>query len=292
MTRRRDPKIARKVAILLRKLREKKFPGRGGKSAAANEFGVSTGCWSMWESGKTVPDDVNQRKLAAFFGVTLAELRGDHSPPPVDEGSGGDSDRQDEARAVVQKAVADCLGSMEPSGDLTPVEALEALQSAIGAKRVEEEAKGVPAAPPAARPLPKGWQYVTPIEIPVVATALAAPNGQAELHHDPYEPRDPASIKEGTLAVTVDGDSAAPVALKGQKILVMEDSREPRAGDIVVVEAKGETEDKIYFKRWKGIKNGVATFESINKESYPDDIKIPKGDIWSVRVAVGVLFKE
>lgn len=81
MTRRRDAKTARFIGNFVRKGREKKFPGRGGKSAAAIAFGVTSQAWGSWELGKSIPDDVNQRRLAEFFGVSLADLRGDRSPP-------------------------------------------------------------------------------------------------------------------------------------------------------------------------------------------------------------------
>ena len=89
MTRRNDRVVGKKIAIFIRKNREKRFPGRGGASSAAKKFGIDQPSWWRWEAGKATPDEVNQRKLAAFFGVSLAELRGDKSPPAET----GDSDR-------------------------------------------------------------------------------------------------------------------------------------------------------------------------------------------------------
>ncbi len=86
MVRRRDPQTARFIGSFIKKSREKKFPGRGGKAAAADSFGINRTSWGHWEDGTSIPDDVNQRKLAKFFGITLAELRGDHEKPPVTTG--------------------------------------------------------------------------------------------------------------------------------------------------------------------------------------------------------------
>ena len=106
MTKRKDTKTARKIAVFIKKHREKIFPGRGGKIAAAEKFGNAPASWSTWESGKTVPDDVNQRKLAKFFGVSLAQLRGDHEKPPA-EGEFNSADileKVEELRELVKQS--------------------------------------------------------------------------------------------------------------------------------------------------------------------------------------------
>jgi transcriptional regulator with XRE-family HTH domain len=79
MTRRRDAKTAENLAVSIRNLRMSKFPNHGGQKAICEKIGgISPTVWSRWEKGKSIPDDVNQRKIAAFFGISLAELRGDH----------------------------------------------------------------------------------------------------------------------------------------------------------------------------------------------------------------------
>ena len=138
MTRRRDTKTARIIGVFIRKAREKKFPGRGGKSEAARAFGVHPVVWGGWELGKSVPDDVNQRKLAKFFGVTLAELRGDHRSPPTDAGgekaeneidsltqAHGASARILEGLAAIHRAIAHTA--------LDPALAVRALDKALDA---------------------------------------------------------------------------------------------------------------------------------------------------------------
>jgi len=84
MTRRKDPATAEKLANSIRSLRKSKYSGHGGQKNAYTAFGVDGTIWSRWESGRSAPDDVNQRKLAKFFGVSLAELRGDHVEVPPD----------------------------------------------------------------------------------------------------------------------------------------------------------------------------------------------------------------
>lgn len=84
MATRKDAKTGLKIAVFIRKQREKRFPGWGGKTAAANAFGVNQSLWGKWESGKSVPDDPNQRALAEFFGVTIGQLRGDHEKPSAE----------------------------------------------------------------------------------------------------------------------------------------------------------------------------------------------------------------
>jgi len=84
MTRRKDPTTVEKLANSIRSLRKSKYSGHGGQKSAYTAFGVDGTIWSRWESGRSAPDDVNQRKLAKFFGVTLAELRGDHVETPSD----------------------------------------------------------------------------------------------------------------------------------------------------------------------------------------------------------------
>ncbi len=61
--------------------RLKKYPGRGGAKRCAEEFGVSPQQWSPWERGFRTPDESRLGEIAAFFGVTVAYLREDHSEP-------------------------------------------------------------------------------------------------------------------------------------------------------------------------------------------------------------------
>lgn len=58
-------------------LRHKKYPGRGSQTRCASDFGVRPAEWSKWENNKRTPTDETQERLAVFFGVTVAELRGE-----------------------------------------------------------------------------------------------------------------------------------------------------------------------------------------------------------------------
>ena len=76
----KDAELARKISENIRRLRKRKFPGHGGALKAARAFGVSPTHWCEWESGRLIPSDGNQRRLAEFFEVGAAELRGDAPP--------------------------------------------------------------------------------------------------------------------------------------------------------------------------------------------------------------------
>lgn len=67
------------ISNAMKKYREKLYPGHGGKKKCAEDFGVNAQLWRDWESGHTIPSAKNQKKIADFFGITLAELRGEDS---------------------------------------------------------------------------------------------------------------------------------------------------------------------------------------------------------------------
>lgn len=79
----------------IKELREKRFPGRGGATLCAEEFGVGRQYWYDWETGKKTPGTRNQRRLAEFFGITVEELRGEEqsSPPALADGEEGGTAR-------------------------------------------------------------------------------------------------------------------------------------------------------------------------------------------------------
>ncbi len=62
----------------IRYCREKSFPGKGGMSECAEQFGVSLQQWSPWELGKRLPKDWRLEKIAEFFGRTVAWMRTRH----------------------------------------------------------------------------------------------------------------------------------------------------------------------------------------------------------------------
>ncbi|GEM_PF-4539235 len=73
----RDPELVKAVSRTITKLRERIFPGYGGKKKCAEAFGVHPQVWRDWEKGHRTPGPVYQRKLTEFFDVTLSQLRGE-----------------------------------------------------------------------------------------------------------------------------------------------------------------------------------------------------------------------
>jgi len=69
--------LALKIGLNIKNLRQKKYPEKGSVAACAAAFGVDYTYFVRWEAGRVLPTDENQAKLAEFFGVTVAQLRGD-----------------------------------------------------------------------------------------------------------------------------------------------------------------------------------------------------------------------
>lgn len=89
------------MGFKLKLLRSKQFPEHGSMKNMCDSLGVSPQTWNKWEAGVNIPSDLNQRKIAALFGISLAELRGDSLPlepinpietekPPVVQTGGGE----------------------------------------------------------------------------------------------------------------------------------------------------------------------------------------------------------
>lgn len=76
----KDVTLSHEISKNIKKYREKLFPGRGGQQKCYSTYGADRDKWSRWERGAAVPTDPEQRRLAEFFGISLAELRGDHTP--------------------------------------------------------------------------------------------------------------------------------------------------------------------------------------------------------------------
>ncbi len=71
----RTPKRIRMIiAGNIQRLKEKKFPGRGGSKKCADALGVTPQQWSPWEIGTRGPDEATLRAIAKLFGVTVDEL--------------------------------------------------------------------------------------------------------------------------------------------------------------------------------------------------------------------------
>lgn len=77
MTPTKDVTLSKSISKKISELRLKMFPNRGGQVACAKKFGIKPQMWNGWEGGRNIPSDENQRKLADFFGISLAELRGE-----------------------------------------------------------------------------------------------------------------------------------------------------------------------------------------------------------------------
>lgn len=73
----KDENLAKTMGCIIKKFREKLFPGHGGKKKCAEQFGINAQMWGDWEGGRKLPGDANQKKLAVFFDISMAELRGE-----------------------------------------------------------------------------------------------------------------------------------------------------------------------------------------------------------------------
>lgn len=69
--------LAFEIGRNIKNLRSLQFPGKGSQKRCAAAFGVDVSHFVKWESGKILPSDKNQARLASFFNVSVAELRGD-----------------------------------------------------------------------------------------------------------------------------------------------------------------------------------------------------------------------
>ncbi|MDR1612899.1 MAG: helix-turn-helix domain-containing protein [Planctomycetota bacterium] len=63
------------IAYNISEQRKMRYPGHGGGKKCAAAFGIPPQQWSPWESGGRTPDDNRLNQIAAFFGVTVADLR-------------------------------------------------------------------------------------------------------------------------------------------------------------------------------------------------------------------------
>ena len=63
------------IAYNISEQRKLRYPGHGGGKKCAAAFGIPPQQWSPWESGSRTPDDNRLNQIAAFFEVTVADLR-------------------------------------------------------------------------------------------------------------------------------------------------------------------------------------------------------------------------
>lgn len=66
------------IRSVLKKFREKQFPGRGGIRICAEKFGIHPQQWRDWESGKQEPRADYLQKLSEFMKVSVDELLADN----------------------------------------------------------------------------------------------------------------------------------------------------------------------------------------------------------------------
>lgn len=82
----RTPKRIRMIiAGNIQKLKEEKFPGRGGSKKCADALGVTPQQWSPWEIGTRGPDEKTLKAIAKLFGVTEEDLLREPEPAPASE---------------------------------------------------------------------------------------------------------------------------------------------------------------------------------------------------------------
>lgn len=80
----RTPKNIRMIiAGNIQRLKEQKFPGRGGSKKCADALGVTPQQWSPWEIGTRGPDEKTLKAIAKMFGVTVDDLLREPEPKPA-----------------------------------------------------------------------------------------------------------------------------------------------------------------------------------------------------------------
>lgn len=78
MNRTDNTNLAESIGSVIKELRQKKYPNHGGQIKCAQDFGVSQAEWSRWERGIKIPSPQNQRAIADFFNVSIAQLYGEN----------------------------------------------------------------------------------------------------------------------------------------------------------------------------------------------------------------------
>lgn len=71
--------MMRIVSTNLSRLRNEKYPGRGGKKSCSEALGLKQQQWTPWEKGVRLPNDDSLAKIAELFGVTVEYLKTDHA---------------------------------------------------------------------------------------------------------------------------------------------------------------------------------------------------------------------
>lgn len=82
MAGKKDKTLGEAIRCAITRLREERYPGHGGKKKCAEDFGIHPQMWRDWENGHRTPGSAYQKKLSEFFGVSLAQLRGEGEPAP------------------------------------------------------------------------------------------------------------------------------------------------------------------------------------------------------------------
>ena len=144
---------------------------------------------------------------------------------------------------------------------------------------------GAGEARPWAQPTPADGPTISldhPRQVPLVATAGAASEGQRGV---PLDPPDLLTLRPDLALVRIYGDSAAPVALHGQLAVVV--AREPSADDLAMV----ETPDGLVLKRWCP-QPDRATVVLASPNGGRGSLTYPLATIGRRWLVVGILFPE
>ncbi|MDR3077771.1 MAG: helix-turn-helix domain-containing protein [Planctomycetota bacterium] len=103
----RHPSREKRQAIAdnIRRLRNGIYPGRGGATRCAADYGVPVTRWSPWENGSRTPGEERLKSIAAFFKVGVEEILAEPpraEPPSAPLNGGGGAPVAREAMELVE----------------------------------------------------------------------------------------------------------------------------------------------------------------------------------------------
>lgn len=138
MSPKKDAILCRAISKKISELRAFRYPGHGGQSKCAKAFGIGVTTWNGWEAGRNIPSDAYQRQLAEFFGISIAELRGEQAGASSNENA---SSNEDEAERTTKlfSTLADIhrmLGDIGLAVTKSGADAEDALQGVEAAREI------------------------------------------------------------------------------------------------------------------------------------------------------------
>ena len=137
----RNLALYKTIGLVIEELRSKRYTSHGGKKACAEAFGTSPQVWGNWEKGRRIPSDENQVKLAEFFNITVAQLRGEE---PLAEEPESTIARLGERVETLENELAACKAERDRLRDEN--------RELIGANKLLKELLGPAASRPQAKP--------------------------------------------------------------------------------------------------------------------------------------------